>query len=127
MKKTGGKKYEVHLSAKIDDPWHIYSQATPAGGPVPTKISFMKNPLVTINGAVREVGKMNVKREEVFGVDVKYYDGTVDFVQDVSLRPNVRRSLNGTVTFMVCNDQSLLAGTGNECECFRFFLCKIYH
>ena len=44
-KKVGDKKYEVKLIAVVKNPWHIYSITTPDGGPVPTKISFTKNPL----------------------------------------------------------------------------------
>src|SRR5258706_15951491 len=44
-KKTGDKVYELRLTAAVNDPWHIYSQFTPDGGPQPTKISFNKNPL----------------------------------------------------------------------------------
>ena len=39
-KKIADKTYEVKYIANIDAPWHIYSQATPEGGPVATKITF---------------------------------------------------------------------------------------
>ena len=45
-KKIGDKTYEIHLTADIKDGWHIYSQTTAAGGPIPTSITFTKNPLV---------------------------------------------------------------------------------
>src|SRR5689334_8251230 len=82
-KKTADKKYEVHIVATVSDPWHIYSQFTPDGGPFATEISFNKNPLLVISGKPNEVGKMQEKYEDVFGINVKYYEEKVDFVQAV--------------------------------------------
>ena len=43
VKKNVGNLYEVKIVAKIDDPWHICSQFTPAEGPsLPTQINFSK-------------------------------------------------------------------------------------
>ena len=41
-------RYEVTLTATLPKPWHIYSQHTGDGGPIPTKVKFTKNPLVTL-------------------------------------------------------------------------------
>lgn len=107
-KKLSAATYEVHLTASIDPGWHTYSQTTPAGGPVPTSIAFTKNPLLTVNGQAKEVGKLEKKHEEIFGVDVKQYSNKVDFVQVVEVKGNVKTSLAGTVDFMVCNDKECL-------------------
>lgn len=107
-KKTGDRTFEVHFTVTVAKPRHIYSQTTPDGGPVATKISFTKNPLVTIDGIAKEIGKMETKYEEVFGVDVKYFDGGVDFVQVVKVKSNVKTNVTGNVVYMVCNDQQCL-------------------
>ncbi len=83
-KKISDKMYEVRITANVSEPWHIYSQTSPEGGALPTKISFIKNPLIVIDGKTKEKGKMINKYEEVFGVDVKYFNGTVDFLQVVN-------------------------------------------
>ncbi len=100
--------YEIHCIADVSTPWHTYSQFTPAGGPVPTKFSFAKNPLYRLDGPVKENGKMVTKHEAVFGVDVKYYEGKVDFVQKVNLKGNAKTNFTGSVEFMVCNDTECL-------------------
>ncbi len=107
-KKTADKTYAIHLTAAIDNGWHTYSQTTPDGGPLPTKITFGKNPLVTRVGNVEELGKMEKYHEAVFDVDVKRYSDKVDFVQVVKLKAAVKTRLNGTVEFMVCNDHECL-------------------
>lgn len=104
-------KYEIHMTAVADKGWHIYSQNTPDGGPVPTSFSFTKNPLVTLDGKVKEVGKLEKKHEELFGVDVHQYSGTVDFVQVVKVKPGIKTNVSGSVEFMLCNDKECLPPT----------------
>jgi thiol:disulfide interchange protein DsbD len=107
-KKIADKTYEVHITATIDRGWHIYSQTTPDGGPIPTSITFTKNPLVIVEGKAKEVGKLEKHNEPLFGVDVKQFSNTVDFVQLVKLKAPVKTSMNVAVEFMVCNDKQCL-------------------
>jgi thiol:disulfide interchange protein DsbD len=76
---------------------------------LPTGFTFTVNPLFTLEGKVKEVGKMIKKNEEVWGGMVNYYERTVDFVQVVKLKGNVKTSLAGKVEFMVCNNNECLA------------------
>ena len=107
-KKISDKTYEVHITATIDDGWHIYSQTTPDGGPIATSITFTKNPLVIVEGKAKEVGKLEKHHEPLFGVDVKQFSNAVDFVQLVKLKAPVKTSMNVAVEFMVCNDKQCL-------------------
>ncbi|MEO8172414.1 MAG: protein-disulfide reductase DsbD domain-containing protein [Sediminibacterium sp.] len=107
-KKIDDKTYELHLTASVQSPWHLYSQFTPEGGPLPSVIEFSKNPLISFEGAVKEEGRLVQKREEVFGIDVKYFEGRVDFVQKIKLKAKVKTNISGTVKYMVCNDRECL-------------------
>jgi len=107
-KKINATTYEVHLTATIDAKWHVYSQTTPAGGPVPTTVTFTKNPLLGIDGQPKEVGKLQQKHEPLFGVDVKQFADKVDFVQVVKLKTPVKTDVTGNIEFMVCNDKECL-------------------
>lgn len=107
-KKINAGTYEVVLTATIEDGWHIYSQTTPAGGPVPTAIEFAKNPLLTIEGPAKEKGKLEQRHEKLFGVDVKQYSDQVAFVQTVMVKGKAKTALNGSVKFMTCNDRECL-------------------
>jgi DsbC/DsbD-like thiol-disulfide interchange protein len=107
-KKVNATTYELRLSAKLANGWHTYSQSTPAGGPVPTEITFTKNPLVTLSGTVKETGKLEQHFEPLFGVDVKQYSNKVDFVQTITVKPGVKTAVKGSVEYMVCNDHECL-------------------
>ncbi len=108
VNKLEGNSYELHITAEVAGPWHIYSQQTPAGGPVPTEIRFNTHPLVQLEGKTQELGKLITRHEEVFSTDVKYYDARVDFVQLVKLKAKAKTSITGSVKYMVCNDKECL-------------------
>jgi hypothetical protein len=106
-----GADYEVIIKATIEKPWHIYSQTTPTGGPLPTKISFNKNPLITVVGKAKEVGKLEKIHDKNFGVDVLYFGNTVSFVQLVKVKAGVKTNITGTIEYMVCDDEQCLPPT----------------
>jgi hypothetical protein len=108
-KKPGG--YEVVLTATMPKPWHIYSQKTGEGGPVATNFKFAKNPLVTLNGEVKEVGVLKENYDKLFDTKVKYFGDKVDFVQAVSVKGNVKTNVNVTVEYMTCDDSQCLPPT----------------
>lgn len=107
-KKINATTYEVHLTASMESGWHIYSQSTPEGGPVPTSIEFSKNPLLILDGKAKEVGKLEQHFETLFGVEVKQFSNKVDFVQVVKIKGKAKTALNGSVEFMTCNDRECL-------------------
>ena len=106
--KVSANTYKVIFTATFPAPWHIYSQTTPEGGPVPTSFDFTKNPFVTLQGKTLEKGDMKVTHDKNFGVDVKSYANKVDFIQTVKVKGNVKTNLSGKINFMVCNDHECL-------------------
>jgi len=106
--KNSDKEYTVTISANLSSDWHIYSVNTPSGGPVPTTFSFKRNPLVTLDGNIKESGKVKMVHDDIFGVDVKYYGETVSFIQSIKLKSAVKTNLSGTIKYMVCNDKMCL-------------------
>lgn len=104
----GPGRYEVVVRAVIEKGWHLYSQSTPDGGPIPTAFQFTRNPLVTMSGPVKELGKMEKHHEKLFGVDVHQYANEVSFVQVLTVKGKVRTNLSGSVEYMVCNDKECL-------------------
>lgn len=107
-KKINATTYEVHLTAIIDEGWHIYSQTTPDGGPVPTTIIFNKNPLVKATGKVKEAGRLEQHFEEIFDVQVKQFSNKVDFIQTVTVKPGIKTVIAGSVEYMACHDTECL-------------------
>lgn len=109
-KKIADKTYEVRMTADINSNWHMYAQDA-GDGPQPTAFNFTKNPLVTLDGKVKEVGKMKKVFEEAFKSEVRFYEKTVDFVQIVKIKGSAKTNLTGKVEFMVCDDKQCLPPT----------------
>ncbi|PWT96334.1 MAG: hypothetical protein C5B52_15970 [Bacteroidetes bacterium] len=107
-KKIADNTYEVRMTASINAKYHMYAQNVGVEGPVATTFKFTKNPLVAVDGKVKEEGKLVQKREEVWGGNVNYYEKSVDFVQVVKLKGKVKTNLAGSVEFMVCDDKQCL-------------------
>lgn len=107
-RKKSDKAYEVVLSANVPKPWHIYSQFTPEGGPLPTTITFGSNPIYVVDGAAKEAGDLTSHHDETFDVDVKYFSNKVQFIQAIKLKASVKTSVRGNIEYMVCNDNKCL-------------------
>jgi Disulphide bond corrector protein DsbC len=107
-KKLAGDKYELHITAQPPLGWHIYSQTTPDGGPVPTTFKFNKNPLVTVAGKVKEAGKLVSYFDKNFKVNVKYFEGKVEFTQIVSAKAKIKTNITGEIESMICNDRTCM-------------------
>ena len=107
-KSLGNNTWELHCTATIGAGWHIYSQFTPDGGPVPTELTFSPNPILEKQGVAKEQGKLEQHNEPLFGVDVKQFSNKVDFIQSVKIRAKVKTSVTGKLKYMACNDSQCL-------------------
>jgi len=106
-KKIADNTYEVMMTANINGNYHMYAQNA-GEGPVPTSFAFNRNPLLQLDGKVREVGNIKKVYEDAFGSEVRFYEKTVSFLQQVKVRGSAKNNLAGKVEFMVCNDKECL-------------------
>ncbi len=106
-KKIADKTYEVRMVANIRGDYHMYAQDG-GDGPVSTSFVFNRNPLLQLDGKVKEIGKPKKVFEEAFDSEVKYYEKSVEFVQVVKVRGSAKSNLAGKVEFMVCNEKECL-------------------
>ena len=95
------------MTADINPNWHMYAQDA-GDGPQPTAFNFTKNPLLSLDGNVKEVGKMKKVYEDAFKSEVRFCEKSVNFIQVVKVRGNAKTNLSGKVEFMVCDDKSCL-------------------
>lgn len=107
VEKLGDRSYEVHMTAMIENGWHIYAQDA-GKGPVPTSFTYNANPLLEAIGKIKELGKLEKVYDPNFKSELKYYSTQVDFVQKVKTKSAAITFLKGVVSFMVCNDRQCL-------------------
>ena len=102
-KKVSDKTYDIYITAVIDPKWHLYAQDA-GEGPEPTSLTFTKNPLIKLDGKVKEEGKLEKQFDENFKSVLKFYSNKVSFVQRVKLKTSVATVVKGSINYMVCND-----------------------
>jgi hypothetical protein len=108
-KKIADKTYEIHMKATIQNSWHLYSQKQPDDAIAePTSFKINANPLFKLEGKISEVGKMEVMKDATLGLSANQYSNSVDFVQKVKLKANVKTNFSGSVVYQTCDDKKCL-------------------
>ena len=108
-KKIGEGIYEIHMVATIQKGWHVYSQKQPKDAIAePTLFNFNKNPLIELDGKVKEVGKMEKYVDKVLDVSANQYSNEVRFVQKVKMKGKAKTNLTGSLRYQTCNDEKCL-------------------
>lgn len=108
-KKVADKTYEVQMVATMQTGWHLYSQSQPDDAiAIPTAFTINPNPLFTLEGKIKEVGKMEVMKDKDLGVSANQYSKTVTFVQKIKLKANVKTNFKGNVEYQTCDDKKCL-------------------
>ena len=101
--------YELQIVATIQQGWHLYSQVQPADAIAqPTSFVFNKNPLLIMDGKVKEMGNMVKFKDEKLGVSANQYSNKVIFVQKVKVRGNAKTNVTGKLEYQTCNDERCL-------------------
>ena len=109
VKKVADKTYEVYMNASMESGWHVFSQTQPDDAiGIPTGIVFNPNPLITVIGKPKEVGKMEKFKDPKLGLSANQYSGKVDFVQKIKLKDKVKTNISGEVEFQTCDDKKCL-------------------
>ena len=106
--KGGAPEKEIVFTATADKGWHLYDMNLPEGGPVSTSFTFE-----TLNGAeligqpVPSV-KPTTVYDEHFAMNLRWYPGTVSFIQKLKVTDPAKFKAEGEVEFMACNDETCL-------------------
>jgi thiol:disulfide interchange protein DsbD len=108
-KKIAEKTYEIHLTATMQSGWHLFSQVQPEDAVAnPTEFKINSNPLVTLNGKIKEIGNMEKFHDAKLDISANQYAKKVDFVQLVKLKNQVKTSITGSVEYQTCDDKKCL-------------------
>jgi hypothetical protein len=109
-KKISEGNYELTMVATVPTGWHLYSQFT-GEGPVATAFTFNKNALVTLNGKVKETGKLVTLKDKIFNNTQKYFSGVTTFTQKVKIKTKIKTNVSGEVEYMICDDKTCMPPT----------------
>jgi thiol:disulfide interchange protein len=111
VENTTGNKYNIVMTATIDDGWHLYSQ-TQFGdeyeGPIRTEFTF-NNDETTYNliGTTQEP-EITPIYDPVFELNVIYFEETVTFIQAIEVLNPEGLQIVAEVYYSVCDDEKCL-------------------
>jgi len=108
-KKKSDKTYEIHMKATILDGWHLFSQTQPEDAiAIPTGFTFNRNPLLTLDGKIKEIGTVEKFHDARLDISAYQYSNTVDFVQVIKLKVKTKTNITGNLEYQTCNNQKCL-------------------
>ncbi len=104
IEKKSGNNFVLIFDGVIEKDWHIYSQFTPDGGPLPLEISF-KNQKGNYNlvGKAKE-GKTRTAFNDIFGVNETFFEGKAHIEQEITIiNPDVK-TIEVEFDFQICKE-----------------------
>lgn len=108
LEDSGSPEKEIVFTATADQGWHLYDQDLPEGGPVSTSFTFETLKGAELIGKPVPSVKPTVVYDEQFAMDLRWFPGTVSFVQKIKVTDPAKFKVEGEVEFMVCNDETCL-------------------
>jgi len=92
----------INIQADIEDGWHLYSQNLDNDlGPIPTSFEFIPNDNYKLVGSTNEPTPIK-EYDENFEGEMNFFKDEVVFTQKID--NDKPASIDGVVTYMVCND-----------------------
>ena len=110
---NGDGKYTLVLTADINDGWHIYDLQNYEGGPNPTTIRFVAGEGAELDGAMRQLSSPVKIYDDIFGMEIGYFEKKAVFEQDVRLSAQ-SATVKAEIEYMACNDQNCIPPTEEE-------------
>jgi len=98
----------IVLKASLDSGWHIYSSSMQEGGPQKTVITVKEDGAFILKGGISEKGLLIEKYDSFFNINLRYYPGTTEFIQEIVLTDTSSFLINGSVSYMLCTDEICL-------------------
>ncbi len=120
IEKINDQEFLITLNGTIEPKWHMYSQHTPEGGPLPTEFIFNNT-----EGNYDVLGKAEESQytkqfNDVFGVDEYYFADNVTFKQKIKVTNPANKRIELDLFYQACIDVCI-----NQDKFFVFDLEKL--
>lgn len=118
--KVSDTEFNLIFEGTIDDGWHVYSQFTPDGGPLPIEMTF-KNQKGNYN-LLGKTAESETKRQynDVFEVDEVYFSKKVILTQKIKAINAKGFKVDSKIDYQVCKEVCI-----NQNKSFTFVIPKV--
>ena len=103
---------ELRISATIDAGWHLYSTEQGEDGPTPATLTVETLEGASLDGKLGFEGKEIAKYDDMFGMEVRYFENKVTFTQRFTIEEGYK--VQGYFQYGACNDENCLPPTNVE-------------
>lgn len=120
IEKISDTEYQIKLDATIEGEWHMYSQFTPEGGPLP--LEFIYNNAQNNyepEGKAKE-SEYKKKFNDIFGVDEFYFAKEAHFTHNIKITNPEVKNIQLEVFYQACVDMCI-----NQNKYFVFDLATV--
>ena len=98
---------EIVFSGRIEAGWHIYSTNLGSSGPTEASFHVNKADGIELVGKLMPRGKEKSHFDAMFGMNVRYFEGTAQFVQKIRFtKPTY--TVDAYLEYGVCSDENCL-------------------
>ncbi|NDV59718.1 DUF255 domain-containing protein [Bacteroides sp. 519] len=106
FKKLTNNEVEIVFTATIEAGWHVYSTDL-EDGPISATFNVEKSKGIELSGKLKPRGKEIEKFDDIFQMNVRYFETTGQFVQKLKLTEE-NYSIEGYLEYGACNDETCL-------------------
>ena len=101
---------ELRISATIDAGWHVYSTELGEDGPTPATLVVETIEGARLDGKLVFEGKEIAKYDDMFGMEVRYFENQVTFVQRFIIE-KADYKVEGYFQYGACDDENCMPPT----------------
>ena len=113
LKMLEGENAEIVFTATIDPGWHVYSTDLGNDGPIEATFNATKMEGAEKVGKLTPRGNAIKKFDNMFGMELKYFEHSATFVQKVKFT-KPKYTIDCYLEYGACNDQSCMPPTQVE-------------
>ena len=107
LKTLSDTEAEIVFTATIDAGWHVYSTDLGDGGPTSATFNVDKKSGLELVGSLKPVGNEHEVFDQMFEMQVRYFENTAKFVQKVKFTGSAY-AIEGYLMYGACNDSNCL-------------------
>ena len=110
LEKISEKEVYLVFEAKIESHWHMYAQEFGGNEPGPVRMSwtFPESSQYKRVGGVQEITKPIKEFDDIFGIDVKFFDGKAVLKQKIEVLSSSDFNITTEVHYQVCSDEQCI-------------------
>ena len=106
-KQTAPDELSVIFQGKIDAGWHVYAPGLGDDGPISASLTTEHSSGVEPIGGLKAIGKEISNFDEMFGMKLRYFENSVQFVQKYRITKE-QYQVSGFLEYGACNDRMCL-------------------